>query len=181
MREIGIVMDATGSCIAAVIGAESTTVQALFRQAVARWRSSGLKVVGMIEETHDLKNRVCSAGILRDIASNASFPIYLETLPAGATCHIDGEGAARASDALIPQVAASDVVVLSKYGKLEAGGSGLINVFQMAKTDGKFLLTAVSDKHKLAWEAFAPDAIPVEPTVEALTAWLDAAQRPLRH
>lgn len=170
-------MDARCSEIAVVRGADSATVQALFRDAVAHWRASGLKVVGLIEETHGLPGRVCSAGVLRDIISGTRFPIYLDTPPLGTSCHIDGAGASRASISMIEQVPASDIVVLSKFGKLEAGGSGLIGAFEAAKSTGKCLLTTVSDKHKEAWEAFAPGAAVLQATVSAIEAWLDGARR----
>lgn len=171
-------MNAQRSLIAVVSGTDGTTVQALFREAAAHWRASGLKVVGLIEETHGLTGRVCSAGVLRDIVSNAPFPIFLERPPPGTSCHVDGEGASRASVSLVEQIPGSDVVVLSKFGKLEAGGAGLIGAFEAAKSSGKCLLTTVSDKHKDAWDAFAPGAEVLPVTVSAIEAWLDGAFSP---
>jgi len=164
--------------IAAVAGADSARVQALFREAVEHWGASGLKVVGLIEETHGLTGRVCTAGVLRDINSDVRFSIFLETPPSGTSCHVDGEGALRASASLTDQIQASDVVVLSKFGKLEAGGGGLIGAFEAAKSAGKCLLTTVSEKHRDAWNAFAPDAAVLPATVPAIEAWLDTAYRP---
>jgi hypothetical protein len=169
-------MDAQGSSIAIVGGADSATVQSLFREAAAHWRTSGLDVVGMIEETHGLSGRVCNAGVLRDVVSGKPFPIFLETIPVGTSCHIDAQGAELASRWLIEQVKASDVVLVSKFGKLEAGGAGLIAVFEAAKSMGKCLLTTVSDKHKDAWETFAPGATVLPASVSAIEAWVDSTR-----
>lgn len=169
-------MDAQGSHIAIVGGADSATVQSLFREAAAHWRASGLDVVGMIEETHGLPGRVCNAGVLRDVVSGKPFPIFLETPSVGTSCHIDAQGAELASLCLIKQVEASDVVVVSKFGKLEAGGGGLIGVFEAAKSKGKCLLTTVSDKHKNAWDVFAPGATVLPATVSAIEAWVNSTR-----
>jgi hypothetical protein len=169
-------MNAQDPLIAVVGGADSAAVQSLFREAAARWQARGLDVVGLIEETHGLPGRVCNAGVLRDIVTGEPFPIFLETPSAGTSCHIDAQGAMRANLWLVEQVQASDVVLLSKFGKLEAGGGGLIGAFEAAKSAGKHLLTTVSDKHKDAWDAFAPGATVLPATVAAIEAWLDSTR-----
>lgn len=157
--------------IAAVIGADSQFVQTLFATVVADWRAAGVKVVGVIAETHGLADRSCSAGFLRDIATGKPFSIYLETAPSHTSCHLDADGVNAASASLMLQVQTGDLVVLSKFGKLEAMRSGLTGAFEAAIAAGKPVLTAVSEKHRDAWRAFAPDAtfLPTEKT--ALEAW----------
>jgi hypothetical protein len=91
---------------AAIEGAFSAAVQALFQDAVVRWRGGGIRVVGVIEEAHGLAGRTCSAGLLRDIASGVSHPIYLEVPPHDTSCHIDAagaEGAGRRPDRADPE------------------------------------------------------------------------------
>ncbi|MDE2601881.1 MAG: DUF2478 domain-containing protein [Bradyrhizobium sp.] len=157
--------------IAAVIGADSQYIQSLFAATVADWRAAGVKVVGVIAETHGLADRSCNAGLLRDIATGKPFSIYLETAPDNTSCHLDADGVNAASASLVLQVQTSDLVVLSKFGKLEAMRSGLTGAFEAAIAAGKPVLTAVSEKHRDAWRAFAPDAtfLPAEKT--ALEAW----------
>lgn len=164
-------MAATPGQIASVVGAESATVQALFAAAVKDWRASGARVAGVIAEAHGLPDRTCAAGILRDIVTGRGFPIYLETAPSGTSCHLDASGVNAACAQILGQVATSDLVVLSKFGKLEAARSGLIEAFEAAITGGKPLLTSVSDKHREAWRAFAPAAIELPAEAAALRAW----------
>ncbi|MBU6462121.1 MAG: DUF2478 domain-containing protein [Bradyrhizobium sp.] len=157
--------------IAAVIGADSQHIQTLFAAAVADWRAAGVKVVGVIAEAHNLADRSCSAGYLRDIATGKPFSIYLETAPSDTSCHLDADGVNAASDSLMLQIQTGDLVVLSKFGKLEAMRSGLTGAFEAAIAAGKPVLTMVSEKHRDAWRTFAPDAtfLPAEKT--ALQAW----------
>jgi hypothetical protein len=93
--------------IAAIVGADSTTTQALLSSIVAAWRSSGIKVSGVIAETHGIPDRTCGAGILRDIVSGKPYQIYLETAPSNTSCHLDASGVEAASAGLLAQMAAS--------------------------------------------------------------------------
>jgi nucleoside-triphosphatase THEP1 len=166
-----ITMTTAGSRIAAVVGADSATIQALLATAVAGWRASGANVVGVIAEAHDLPDRTCSAGLLRDVTSGERHPMYLETVPSPTSCHIDAAGVETACAAILDQVPTSDLVVLSKFGKLEAAHQGLAAAFDAAIAAGKPVLTSVSDKHRDAWQAVAPDAIRLPADAAAIQAW----------
>lgn len=159
---------ATGR-IAVVVGADGATTQALFAAMVAGWRASGARIAGVIAEAHNLPDRTCSAGYLRDIASGTPYPMFLETAPANTSCHLDAGGVESACAAVLDQLPTSDLVVLSKFGKLEAARGGLAAAFEAAIAAGKPLLTTVSAKHREAWEAVAPGAIPLtdEPAIQA--------------
>ncbi len=145
------------SSIATVVGADDPTIQALFADAASRWRAAGLNVVGLIAETHGLENRVCRAGYLRDVVSGKAYSIYVETPRAETSCHLDTDGVETACAELLKQIADCDIVVLSKFGKLEAMGEGLAPAFKAAFAAGKPVLTTVSAKHRDAWRAFAPE------------------------
>ncbi len=67
--------------IATVMGDDGAAIQALLATAAAGWRADGVKVVGVVAEAHGIPERSCTAGLLRDVASGASYPIYLETVP----------------------------------------------------------------------------------------------------
>src|SRR4029079_2075927 len=105
-------MGITKARIAAVEGARSATVQALFEQAVGSWRAAGVQVVGPIQETHRLPDRTCNAGVLRDIVSGKSHSIYLEIPPSDTSCHIDAAGADIACATGPKQIDPCDPVVL---------------------------------------------------------------------
>jgi len=143
--------------IAAIANREDLDAQACLSDAVAAWRAAGIKVVGVLAENNRGES-VCSAGFLRDVVSGKAFSIQLETPPADTICHLDAAGLEDAGANLLGQIPAADIVVVSKFGKLEAMEGGLWPVFQAAIAAGKPLLTTVSVKHHEAWHAFAPTA-----------------------
>lgn len=150
-------MQAKGT-VAALLRTGAGDPETLLAGAVAAWREAGLRVAGVLAEPHNLPGFACGAGYLRDIETGAAQRIFLESAPATTVCHLDAAGVEAACRALADRIAASDRVVLSKFGKLEAGGGGLAPAFRAAIAAGKPLLTTVSEKHLDAWRSFAPDA-----------------------
>lgn len=163
------------SKLASIVGAHSIDVQDMFARLATTWRTSGIKVVGAIGEPHGLPDRTCGAGILRDIVSGEPYSIYLETAPVGTSCHIDIVGVERASAVVLDQVLTADIVLLSKFGKLEATGRGLTAVFEAGIAAGKPILTFVADKHIAAWQSFAPGAMSLTLDEGMIDAWVKRA------
>lgn len=168
----------TASPIAAIVGAESAFIQKLLAEAVADWRADGLSICGLVEEAHSLTGRSCSAGLLRNIETGNRFAMYLKEPPAHTSCHLDELGVVGACDSVTGRIAGSDLVVLSKFGKVEAVGSGLFEAFEAAIRLGRPVLTSVAPKHHYAWNRFAPDATFIRPERAALEEWLAAAVPP---
>lgn len=166
----------TAAPVAVVRGAGGEAIQALLAAAAAECRARGVTVAGVVAESHGLADRACSAGILRDVASGASWPIYREEPPLDTSCHLDAGGVEAACAALLDAIAASGLVVLSKFGKLEAAGGGLFPAFAAARAAGRPVLTTVSDRHRTAFEAFAPDAAPLPAEAAAVAAWCRSAR-----
>lgn len=167
-------MSATPGPIGTVIGPDSFAIQHLFAAKAAEWRDAGSKVVGLIGEAHALPDRACTAGTLRDIVTGQTFSMYLETPPVNTSCHLDGGGVESACAALLDQIADSDIVVLSKFGKLEALGGGLAAAFRAAIAAGVPVLTTVSEKHHEAWWMLAPDAVRMRADKQAIEEWWQA-------
>lgn len=156
---------------AALVGANGSTLQAVITAAIAEWKDAGLRVAGVIAEAHNLPNRACSAGFLRDIGSGKAFSMFLEAPPSGRSCHLDAAGVEGACSAVLDQIADSNVVALSKFGKLEAVGGGLAPAFAAAIAAGKPVLTTVSHLHRPAFDAFAPDVIHLPANAAAIRDW----------
>ena len=72
---------------------------------------------------------------------------------------------------LLAQIPQADIVVFSKFGKLEATQKGLWAAFAAAVSAGRPLLTTVSPKHAQAWQAFAPAALRLEGEPAAIAQW----------
>jgi len=167
-------MASTGPSVATLAGADGPTLQALLAAAAAEWKAGGLRVAGVIAEAHNLPDRTCSAGYLRDIGSGQPYAMFLETPPVGTSCHLDATGVEGACAAVIGQIEGSNVVVLSKFGKLEAAGGGLAPAFRAAIAAGKPLLTTVSDLHREAWREIAPAAARLPADAGAIRNWFSA-------
>ncbi|MGH7102517.1 MAG: DUF2478 domain-containing protein [Acetobacteraceae bacterium] len=172
---MAVIGDANG--IAAVVRSDDETAQKLIAAAVAEWRAAGARVVGVIAEPHGLPDRTCGAGSLRDIASGKSWQIYLETAPSATTCHLDADGVQAACRGILDQIAESDLVVVSKFGKLEAARGGLMPAIEAAMEAGKPVLTTVSERHREAWREFAPDAAEVVADPAAIRRWWQTARK----
>ena len=159
-------------------GADGPRLQALLAAAVADWKATGLRVAGVIAEAHNLPDRACSAGFLRDIGSGDAYPMFLEAPPLGTSCHLDATGVEGACAAVLGQISDSDVVVLSKFGKLEATGGGLASAFAAAIAADKPVLTTVSDLHRAACERLAPDARCLPADAVAIRDWWQETATP---
>lgn len=151
--------------IAVVQGAPSAAVQATFRDLIDRWRPT-LRLAGVVAEDHGLPDRKCSAGYLRDIATGIRYPIFQDSGQPEA-CHLEGGGALAASAAIEKEITAGcDLVVLSKFGKLEAAGQGLARAFEAAIAADVPILTSVSPAFENAWTDFAAapfSSLPADP------------------
>lgn len=156
---------------AALGGADGPRLQALLAAAVAEWKAAGLRVAGVIAEAHSLADRACSAGFLRDIGSGKAYSMFLEAPPSGASCHLDATGVEDACAAVPGQITDGDVVVLSKFSKLEAAGGGLAPAFAAAIAASKPVLTTVSDLHRAACHGLAPDALRLPADAAAIRDW----------
>ena len=124
-----------------------------------------------MEEAHGLTGRSCSSGLLRNLETGNLFAMYLDEPPAHTSCHLDELGVVEACASVVDRIAASDLVVLSKFGKVEAVGSGLFEAFEIAVALKKPLLTSVAPKHHYAWQRFGPEALFIRPDRASIETW----------
>jgi hypothetical protein len=172
-------MDSLEQSIAVVRGASGAQVQDVFRAVAARWRHS-VRLAGLVAEDHGLADRACSAGFLRNVASEERFSIFQDLGPGSTTCHLDGAGALTAADAVRRDIdAGCDLVLLSKFGKLEAAGRGLFAAFQAALDAHVPLLTTVSAACDEPWKRLVGQSyaiLPADP--DQIDAWRRGSSQP---
>lgn len=156
--------------IAAIANREALDSPALLAAAAAKWSKEGVRVVGLLAHNTDTPE-TCSAGFLQDIVSTDQYSVRLDAAPAQTTCHLDVAGMERACAALLDQIPSADIVVLSKFGKLETTQQGLWAAFAATLAAGKPLLTTVSEKHVDAWKAFAPESVWLGDQLPAIEDW----------
>jgi hypothetical protein len=141
--------------IAVVQGAPSAAIQEMFCGLIQEWQPA-VGIAGVIAESLERRDRKCTAGYLRNIVSGTRYPIFQDDSSGADSCDIYAEGATEASDAIKKDIAAGcDLVVLSKFGKLEAAGQGLADAFLSAIAAEKPILTSVPPVFEAAWMAFA--------------------------
>jgi hypothetical protein len=170
-------MTEKASNIAVVQGASSSTVQELFWSLAGRWRPAA-RLAGVLAEDHGLPDRACSAGYLRSLADGSRYSIFQDLGPGSKTCHLAGDGAVAAAAAVRRDVAAGcDLVMQSKFGRLEADGGGLRDAFAAAIEAGVPVLTSVSPSYMAKWEAFAtPLFAMLPPDARQIDAWWRSAR-----
>jgi hypothetical protein len=165
--------------IAVVQGASNATIQEIFHSLADRWGRSA-RLAGVLAETHGLAERACSAGFLRSIRTGERFAIFQDLGPGSTACHLDGVAMLPATEAVRRDIAAGcDLVLLNKFGKLEAANSGLADAFRAALAADIPVLTSVSPAQAAAWAKFATPqfvVLPAEPT--AIDAWWQAVRLP---
>jgi Protein of unknown function (DUF2478) len=171
-------MDAVAKTIAVVRGNSSTEVQDVFRVLVERWQISA-RLVGVIAESQGLADRACSAGFLRNIANGKRFSIFQDLGPGSTACHLGGLGALSAAAAVQQDIAAGcDLVLLSKFGKLEADGRGLFCAFKAALDARVPLLTSVSPAFEAPWRALCGRAFVVLPAdADKISVWWQTVRK----
>ena len=174
-------MTGCAETIAVVQGAPGVVVQELFGSLIDRWRAAA-RIAGVVAESHGLADRACSAGFLRSIASGERFSIFQDMGPGSTACHLEGGGAHSAAEAVRRDIARGcDLVILSKFAKLETNGAGLADAFTAAMQARVPLLTSVSPAFENPWAAFAGGGFTVLPAdLPAIDAWwrvLGAARR----
>lgn len=169
--------------IAVVQGASSEAIQRLFADLLdAPWRPA--RLAGVIEVTTmrgDEGHEPCGVEVLRSVADGRDYALFQDLGPGSTACALDPAGVAEACAAVCRDIAAGcDLVVLSKFAKLEAEtGSGLMGAFGAALEAGVPILTAVSPGRRESWDAFAAPYYEVlGPDLADIAAWWAAQSRP---
>lgn len=165
-------METNARSIAVVQGAASAIIQRLLAEFAAR-RHSQARIVGVVEQEQD-NSRGCRPGRLRSLGDGRSYPIFQDLGPGSTACSLDAISLVEACEQVRRDIAAGcDLVILSKFGKLEAESrSGLLPAFADAIEAGIPILTAVSPKFEEQWSAFAtPLDVRLKADAGAIDAW----------
>ena len=173
-------MDAAVKTVAVVRGAASPIIEHVMA-ALVDLLQPRFRLAGAIAEAHGLPERSCSAGYLRNVKTGERFSIFHDLGPGSTLCHLTGDGARAAAEAVERDIAAGcDLVVLSKFGKLEAAGEGLAAAFKAALDAELPLLTSVSPALEGAWTKFIARPFMILPPdqTEIETWWRELRRTP---
>lgn len=168
-------MSRTYKPIAAVQGVASADIQSLFTQFAERWRQS-IRIAGVIEECEEAEADVCGAGHLVKVSNGARFQLFQDLGRGSAACCLDPAGVVAACEDVVREIASGcDLVILSKFAKLEVSGSGLTSAFAAALEYGVPVITAVAPMFQESWNSFAaPYFEMLPPRAAAIDDWWQA-------
>ena len=160
--------------IVALQGASSAVIQALLAEIAGKLSARGLRDAGLVENASSGPNP-CKSMELRSLDDGHRFAISQDLGPGSQACNLDPEGLALACAAVEQSVArGADVVILSKFGKREALGSGLIDAFGAAFAAGVPIMTSVSPAMMSEWRHFVGEFSEcVTADAARLDSWLD--------
>jgi nucleoside-triphosphatase THEP1 len=131
--------------IGALQGAVTSEIQSLLTSFAARRRDEGLHIAGVVEiVSSSPENTTCGLELI-EVATGSRFQIT-QSLGSGSTaCRLDTQEMANACAAVLRAIEAGvDVVLISKFGKLEASGGGLLDCFRAAAEAGIPCITGVA-------------------------------------
>jgi hypothetical protein len=165
--------------IAVIQGGSTPVIQALLREFANRVAASA-RVAGVIEDDGGAEGEACGAGQLRSLGDGALFPIFQDLGPEAVACRLDASGVIAACEQVRRDIEAGcDLVVLSKFGKIEVERSGLMDAFAAAIEARVPILTSVSPKFAEAWARFADPLFEVLPPDAArIEAWWRVVRSP---
>jgi Protein of unknown function (DUF2478) len=159
--------------IAAIRGASNRTIQEAMRRFARRWTDRGVRIAGLIETFDESAEPTRKAVWLQNIRNGESYPLFQNLGPMATACHLQGAGIVAACVDICAEIEGGcDLVILSKFGQLEALRSGLMDAFIRAVEQGIPILTAVSPAYARPWNDFAASLgfiVPVED--DAIDAW----------
>lgn len=159
--------------IVALRGAAGFVVQARLAAFAKARAAEGLRVAGCVEEFSGGEGAGCAGRALRDVATGRRRLIGQELGSGSLACHLDAEGVTQScQDALEAIDRGCDLLVLAKFGKLEAARSGLVDAFAAAVARDIPILTSVAPQFAEPWEMYSGGlAAYAEPNRAMLESW----------
>jgi Protein of unknown function (DUF2478) len=142
--------------IGAVRGAATADIQKLLAAFADRRRQEGFRVAGAIEVPAPADACLCGPLALKDIASGALFPVTLDLGPGSAACKLNSAGLSEACQSVLKAISeGAGLVVLSKFGKVEAEGGGFLDAFNAAAGAGIPCITGVAPSYAAPFLRYA--------------------------
>lgn len=162
--------------LAALRYEKSFDVSTVLSQAIARLRKQGITVGGLLQEAESGGSEPCAILQVVDLRSGQKARITQNRGKEARGCKLDEQGLVALSHCLDQAIDDRvDLVVVSRFGRAEAAGGGLLASFTAAVCAGVPLLTAVREPYLERWAAFHGGlAVDLPPSVDAVLSWFYA-------
>lgn len=159
---------------AAILVPDGQSVQSLLEEFALSLKARGFSVGGLVQRSLRDEGGVMTSMELLDLETGEQLPID-QKLGKSAACSIDTQAMAAATQAVRRAVARrADLVVVNKFGHLEADGGGLADEIMLAMAESRPLLLSVSGKYLDRWQALSGGLCQMLPPERpALDAWWD--------
>jgi len=158
--------------VAAILESGDGGIDERFADFVARQRGGGVAIEGVVMTFPDGRSQ-CGAMLLVDVRSGESFTISQDLGAASRSCRVDPAGVAAASRVLREaRERGAELVVVNRFGGLEAGGEGFAQELLALMSEGMPVLTIVAERHLPAWREFSGGAPVLPDDPSAWSAWL---------
>lgn len=160
--------------VAAVVYATGDRIQEFFAQVARRIEGAGVAAAGLLQ--HSLQGGASDRCMfeMEDLGAGRRYPISQDLGPESSACAIDHAAVAAASVVLRRAIASRpDVVLVNKFGALEAAGEGLRQEMTEIVAAGLPLLTTVNREHLADWRGYVGTTgaeLPMD--VDAVLAWV---------
>jgi Protein of unknown function (DUF2478) len=144
--------------LTAVVYTDNAYPDAAFAALVARCRSLGLSLAGVLQRrVSEAPDRRCDV-LLEDLSTGHCTSIFEDRGAGAAGCRLDeaalNEAAARIEGEMAER---SDLLVLNKFGKAECAGGGLLDLIASAMDRQIAVVVGVPKSNLQAWRGFAGD------------------------
>jgi nucleoside-triphosphatase THEP1 len=162
--------------IAAVRYSPGDNAEAVLDQAVEQLRRRGVRVAGLLQ--HSLRESEAERCriVLENLATGTQFDLSQNLGSGSQACSLDAQVLADATSAIRDALAGdAQLVVINKFGALEAAGGGFRSEILQVVEAGIPLLTSVSHRFLPEWQAFVGElACDLPANSDAILAWWDA-------
>jgi len=152
----------------------SVDVDALLWAVADEQRRRGRRVRGLLMTYPEGNVDACAPMVLVDLANGQAYPVSQALGRDARGCRADTQGFARASEVLREALrAAPELVIVNRFGSLEAEGGGFAAELLDLMAAGVPLLTAVATRYEDAWARFTGGAALLPARADAVQDWLD--------
>ncbi len=167
---------------AAIAHDNGADADALLARTVAALQAAGRRVQGLLMQHEGGMAGDSGCGVEMFLVDVATKERYLVSQPMGSlskACRADPQGFARATVVMRRALAEKpDLVVLNRFGRLEAEGGGMSAELLDLMAEGVPVLTAVAPAYRGAWADFSGGAAVLPLEEAAVSGWLQAHLAP---
>lgn len=162
--------------IAAIVHTENGLADELLADFAFTLHKNGWRVRGLVQQSQSGLDK--KATVLVDLDKGTCFPLFQNLGTGAGSCSIDQSSMAAASIVLRNALDEKpDLVIVNRFGAMEAEGKGFADEMLALMSEEIPLLTVVRESWSFDWRCFIGGAgTQLEPSLNALEAWFSGVQ-----